>query len=248
MAHARRVLTMKRVAMLFAGMSLATPAHAVDSSGWLKERMYRVAMAAGQDAEPVRATLSDEMVLRLDQPGGTIAVPRALIALAPSPEAIDGLLALILSYSVPLKAETRGNGRGVAIGASGGALPGNEDRTRPRSASSDRAPATPAPDPAAQRKQRAWRGVGWYSRTRGCTAMLVEYLRLIALGGSAEIAGKRVTWRASRSAREILTDMGTLAYPSGEQCRARTDPEFEAVKADAAASVPASATGPQFGP
>lgn len=245
---------MIRLALPFAAMALmAAPAHAVDSAGWLKERMYRVAMAAGQDAEPVRATLSDEMALRLDQPGGTIAVPRALVALAPSPEAIDGLLALMLSYSVPLKVEARGNGRGVAIGASGGASgsarPEDEDRTRLRAAPpSERASDPPARDPAAQRKQRAWRGVGWYTRTRGCTAMLVDYLRLIASGGTAMIAGKSVTWRASRPARDILTDMGTLAYPSGEQCRARTDPEFEAVRADAAAAIPVSATGPQFGP
>ncbi len=238
---------MKHAFLLGLCLSWSGVAQAIEPASWLQDRMDRVQVAAGQEVEPVHAVLTDERTLHLDQQGTRLKFPRVLVAIAPSPEAVDGLLALLLSYSIAVRKDPPGSRPRASVTGAGS----DPDTARTRgNAPADANPPSAAPDPLVLRKQRAWRGIGWYGRTRGCTAELVEYLRLIATGGSAVVNGKTIDWPASRPAREVLNDLGSLAYPSGEQCKLRPDPAFVSARAQAAADITASSIsgGPAFGP
>ena len=205
----------------------ASPAPTAPDS-WLQARMDRVSEAAGIGRGTMRAVLVDAGAIVLDERGSTFAVPRALLANAPSAQAIDGILAMELSYRQSDGSRRHGASAGeyAALGAlvavTGGVSDGTgtkviplDDSQRPMTRSSGG-------------REKALRGLRWTEAAGGCTAALVDYLRALARGP--------ITEGSASPARRLLADMGALASPSTQRCPTGDDQGFAIIQAQLSAS------------
>ena len=77
----------------------------VSPRDWTQERLDRVLAAVGKAPGSVEVVLTDAPDLSTAARPDRLEVPRAAIALAPSTEAVDGLLAMLLSYAPEPKSE-----------------------------------------------------------------------------------------------------------------------------------------------
>jgi hypothetical protein len=200
------------------------PANAPDH--WLQTRMDRVSAAAGIGPGAVHVVLVDVGSIALSGRGPTVAVPRALVANAPSAAAVDGILAMLLSYRQFEAPRRHGASIGevaalaAVVAATGGASEGKNSKVIPTGAE-DR-PGTGEFDGRAM----ARRGVRWAEAAGGCTAVLTAYLR--------ELASEQAEGSSTLAARRLLVDMGSLAYPSAQRCPISDDQGFIAVRAQLA--------------
>ena len=226
--------------LLAACLVLGATAPRPDPSLWLQARLDRVLAGTGSQPGAVRAVLTEATELIAVQPADTLAFPRALLAMAPSAEAVDGMLAMMLSYRQP--GEVRRQGRridplsavayGAIVAGTGGAYdPGNPGSGR----SIPLGPGQPleGADPAALRRARAWQGARWNAQLGHCAAAQLAYLRSAARDTRLTLDGRPMLWRASPFARKVIDDLGAQAYPAAtEPCTTRDDPAFAAIQQD----------------
>ncbi len=204
------------VALVAAAPAPATP------DAWLQTRMDRIVEAAGFDRGVARTVLIMDRQLEIDGQGVTIAVPRSLVANAPSAQAVDGILAMLLSYrqeSVPRRGGASiGDLAALAtlVAATGGI---SEDKSTKVIPLGDgvRPPAN-----ALAGRSKAQRGARWMEAAGSCTSALTGYLRTLARGSVED--------GATIPARRLLADMGALAYPTAQPCMIDKDDGFSTVR------------------
>ncbi|QHL90534.1 hypothetical protein GVO57_06360 [Sphingomonas changnyeongensis] len=205
---------------------------------WLQDRLDRVLIAAGQVPGSVKAVISTEPMVQIGRPGEPVAVPGALILLAPNADAVDGLMAMILSFRAGDAAGTPRPTRatvgsvlalGALVALTGGVSDpeaGRDDKVIPLGTLNDRAGPGGAPD----RRQLAWRGARWHAIAGGCAEAQPAFLRFAGSAQSAVIEGRRVIWPGSRVAKEMLAGLGAQGQPGPDRCPSAADGALQAVK------------------
>lgn len=197
----------------------------------LQARADRILLAAGQDVTfPV--VISPDQDLPSITQTGPLAIPKALIAMAPTSEALDGLLAMLLSFRAGTKNPDRASELGSTLAAAGliAATGGATDAVEGKNHKT--IPLGTFPRDRAQRvdkKGLAQRGVRWNTLAGNCTRAQVAFLRLI---GSPRVssASRATSWEGSAFAREVVRDMGMEAYPRQETCNSEKNTDFDALK------------------
>ncbi len=193
-------------------VSTAEPA----SDTWLQIQVDQVLRSAGQPEGVIEAHWSSNDALRLQQRGPVISIPPALLATGASPDIMRGVLAMMIAYQqrdVPIK-----RGSNIAELATVAALTAATGGASTDEASTKLLPLIPQDaiglqdDPNAIRRQAAWRGARWNEAAGGCTGKLVAFLRKLSEGTIPPAFFGR------QAARRILSDMGSLAYPSADAC------------------------------
>ncbi|WP_332790340.1 hypothetical protein [Sphingomonas sp. GB1N7] len=198
---------------------------------WLQQRLDRILVAAGQSAGSIEAHWSSTEDLRLEQRGAVVAIPQSLVATAPSEQALDGVLSMVVAYQRQDARAKRGPSAGevaavVALTAlTGGATDGQSSNTKFLPIVPD-GMASRDVDFDAARRRAAWRGARWNVAVGGCTRELVAFLRHLATNPAVILGGKNSRLVSAEPARRILRDMGTLASPSDEPCAQASDPTF----------------------
>jgi hypothetical protein len=214
---------MMRAISAVVGVALVAAAPApVTQEAWLQTRMDRIVEAAGFDRGVVRTVLVTDRQLEIDGQGVTIAVPRGLVANAPSAQAVDGILAMLLSYRQESVLRRDGASIGdlaalaTLLAATGGI---SEDK------STKVIPLGDGVRPSASAlagRSKAQRGARWMEAAGSCTPALTGYLRTLAQGSIED--------GATVPARRLLADMGALAYPTTQPCVAEKDDGFSTVR------------------
>jgi len=216
--------------LLLIALAVATPAGAQPAAdAWLQSRLDRIAAAAGRDAGAPQVRVSEEARLRfMPDRAGRLQLSGAALRLAPDSRAVDGLLALMLSYAARLPASKAGPsvpGSIIAGAAYFGAL-----------AADNRAYMPDFPDEAlmeydaaiaryeanrTEARIAAARALDWAAKAGGCRAATVDYLRLLATSPTLD----------GRAAKRALDDLGSAVNDPDHDCPTPADPSFAAVKA-----------------
>ncbi|MBT2186730.1 hypothetical protein [Sphingobium nicotianae] len=208
-----------------------------DPAKWLQERLDRILARIGSAPGEVKIALSDASDVPWTHPAGTIQFPRALLVMAPSPEAVDGMLAMLLSYEEPGAGDARRPG-GLSARAYGGSGLSNDrdDQQVGLSVGPARPPETKAQTDL--RRDKAWQGARWNGQIGNCTAIQIDFLRDIGKEARLTIHGKPMIWPGSEFSRKVIAYLGAQAYPGGDRrCRtSETDPDFALVKQSAQAA------------
>lgn len=208
----------------------------VSPRDWTQERLDRVLAAVGKAPGSVEVVLTDAPDLSTASLPDRLELPRAAIALAPSTEAVDGLLAMLLSYApepksgrnklTPLSALAFG---ALVAGTGGASDPstGRDSKIIPLGGQ-----AAPSNDVSGIGQARAWRGARWHGFLGHCGTTQVEFLRKIGRPASVTVAARTMNWTGSAFARRAIADLGIQGTPSNETCQPLPDGRFEGIRAE----------------
>jgi hypothetical protein len=231
--------------VLIAALVVAAPAAAQPAAspsaadGWLQARLDRISASArrGAGAPEIRVVEDSRLRFAPDKTG-RLQLSKAALRLAPDSRAVDGLLALMLSYSARLPISRAGQsvpGSVIAGAAYYGALAADNQAYLPDFP--DEAlmeyDAAIARYEANRHEARiaAARALDWAAKSGGCRAATVDYLRVLATSPTLD----------GRVARRVLDDLGPAVNDPDNDCPTPADPSFAAVKASLtspAAAVP----------
>lgn len=224
----------KPIRTLMLGGMLLILSGAADSpdsatSRWLQSRVDRILVAAGQDV-PINVVISSGKELT-PEINGRLQVPEAMIKLAPTTQALDGLLAMLLSFHLG-DGPPRKDGLAPTIAAAAllAATGGTTDATEGKNVKTiplgDFTSATPR---RAGRAALSLRGLRWNTLAGNCVTSQIAFLKLIG-SPEAPITSKSTTaWPGSQFAREVIRDLGMEAYPRQETCDETRLPDFISV-------------------
>ncbi len=236
----RRLLIVLAASLLMAAAdpipspSLTPP---VTPASWLQERLDRILARTGSAPGEVKAVLTDATEVPWVHQTGTVQFPRALLVMAPSAEAVDAMLAMLLSYEQPDVTDPRGT-EGVSARVLGGSglSDDRDERQTGLTVGSPRVPETKAQ--AEQRRLKAWQGARWNGHIGNCMAVQVDFLRAIGKEARLTIGGKPTFWPGSVFSRKVIEYLGAQAYPGGDRrCRASEDPDFARIKQEVTGEV-----------
>ena len=233
---------MKLVGLAALSALIATPALANPAEGWLQSRLDVVATAARLPEGTTRVRIVDTRQLSFAPTAdGSLHFPAALLATAPDRDAVDGLLAVLLSNARPRNSAKPSGvarellGTAAFIGgaaASGGDVPrdgypaGNTERQIQLSAdvaNRDRRIARTE----AESRIIAARALTWTQTARSCPASLVGWLRSLA------VASQGQAFDGVTAARHLLIDLGSSVGDPGDGCTPTHDAAFEAARENA---------------
>lgn len=207
----------------------------VSPRDWTQARLDRVLAAVGKAPGSVEVVLTDAPDLSAALPD-RLELPRAAIALAPNAEAVDGLLAMLLSYAPEPKSERNkltplsALAFGALVAGTGGASDpstGRDSKLIPLGG-----PAAPANDASGSGQARAWRGARWHGFLGHCGATQVEFLRKMGRPASVTVAARTINWTGSAFARRAIADLGIQGTPSNETCQPQPDGRFDGIRAE----------------
>lgn len=210
-------------------LSAAADAPDPATSAWLQSRVDRILVAAGQDV-PIPVVISSGKELAPEM-RGPLQVPEAMIKLASSTQALDGLLAMLLSFHMgdgpPSK---RGLAPTIAaaalLAATGGttdAAEGKNVRTIPLGDFTSAAPRR------AGGSALSLRGLRWNTLAGNCVTSQIAFLKRIGSPEAPITPGSTTAWPGSRFARDVIRDLGMEAYPRQETCYETRLPHFISV-------------------
>lgn len=204
--------------------------HLATPSGWLQEHLDRILARTGRAPGDVKAVIAETTDLPWVHPAGTLQFPRALLVMAPSAEAVDAMLAMLLSYGQ----EEANDGRHGAADAPLARIRGNGSDADGRQdslgfeAGSGRAPVVE--EAAEVRRRKAWQGARWNGQIGNCAAVQTDFLRATGREARITLDGKPMTWPGSPFSRKVIEYLGAQAYPGEERCRTRPDPDFARIR------------------
>jgi hypothetical protein len=238
--EAVRTLATMIAAVLAIGAADAPPgpptpkAAAIRPSDWLQERLDRILARTGKAPGEVKAVIADTTDLPWTHPAGMVQFPRALLVMAPSPEAIDGMLAMLLSYRQEEPGGRQGGGLASirasgTFGAAGDTL-SDQDGSRSGRGGQAGAAMPVTEDPAEVRRARAWQGARWNGQIGNCAAVQVDFLRATGREARIILDGKPAVWPGSPFSRKVIEYLGAQAYPAEQRCRTREDPAFAVIQ------------------
>lgn len=195
---------------------------APDASAWLQERLDRILARTGKAPGDVKAVITDTTELPWTHPAASLQFPRALLVMAPSAEAVDGMLAMLLSFG--LETEKRSDpAPTISLGSSSSFSSDPKDQRDARTG--------PVPkEQAEERREKAWQGARWNSQIGNCAAVQVDFLRATGKEARITLAGKPSVWPGSPFSRKVIEYLGAQAYPAEQRCRTREDPTFAAIQ------------------
>lgn len=233
----RRLLIVLAASLVMAAAD-PTPAPSPSSPGtppvtptsWLQERLDRILARTGSAPGEVKAVLTDATEVPWVHPTRTVQFPRALLVMAPSAEAVDAMLAMLLSYEQPNATDPRGTeGLSTRMRGSAGLSDDRDEQQTGLAVGSPRVPETKAQ--AEQRRLKAWQGARWNGQIGNCMAIQVDFLRAIGKEARLTIGGKPALWPGSVFGRKVIEYLGAQAYPGGDRrCRTSEDPDFARIK------------------
>ncbi len=204
----------------------------VKPSDWLQERLDRILARTGKAPGYVKAVIADITDLPWAHPPGSLQFPRALLVMAPSPEAVDGMLAMLLSYGQEPADDTRSAGLATirASGTFGASDDNRSDTDSLRNGGSGAGRAPIAGDAGDARRAKAWQGARWNGQIGNCAAVQVDFLRATGREARIMLDGKSMLWPGSPFSRKVIEYLGAQAYPAEQRCRTREDPAFAQIQ------------------
>lgn len=213
----------------------AAPVSANPAEPWLQSRLDTVAAAARLPEGVARVRIVDATVLTFaPAPDGSLRFPAVLLATAPDRDAVDGLLAVLLSNARPRNsAKPSGVARdllGTAAFLGGAAASGGDQTGEGYPASATKKQIQLSADVAdsdrrlarseAESRIVAARAVNWARTAGSCPTSLVAWMRSLASASQGQ-AFDGVT-----TARHLLADLGSGAGDPGDGCAPATDAAF----------------------
>ena len=217
----------------------AAPVAANPADLWLQSRLDTVAAAARLPDGIARVRIVDTSVLTFAPAGdGSLRFPALLLATAPDRDAVDGLLAVMLSNARPRNAaKPSGVARellGTAAFLGGAAVSGGDQIGEGYPASEAKKQIQLDADVAdsdrrlarseAESRIVAARAVNWTRTAGSCPTSLTGWLRSLAAASQGK-AFDGVT-----AARHLLADLGGGAGDPGDGCTPTTDAAFVAAR------------------
>lgn len=218
-----------RTSML-AGMLLilsgASDAPDPATSRWLQSRVDRILVAAGQDV-PIPIVISSGKELAPES-RGPLQVPEAMIKLAPTTQALDGLLAMLLSFHLGEDPPRKGGlaptiAAAALLAATGGTTDAAEGKNVKTIPLGD---FTSATSRRGGRTALSLRGLRWNTLAGNCVTSQIAFLRLIGSPEAPTTSKSTTAWPGSQFARVVIRDLGMEAYPRLETCDETRLPDF----------------------
>lgn len=226
---------MKLVGLLALSALVATPTLANPAEVWLQSRLDIVAAAARvpDGTTIVRIVDAPQLSVR-PAADGVLRFPAALLATAPDRDAVDGMLAVLLSNARPRNsAKPSALARDVLGTAAfiGGAVASNDNVplvVRPAGETENRVQLSADLADSNRRFARsereariiAARALTWTQTAGSCPASLVAWLRRLA------VASQGQTFDGVTTARHLLADLGSSTGDPGNGCTPTRDAAF----------------------
>jgi hypothetical protein len=215
-----------RKAILAITLLQSQPATASVAEERLQSRLDRILVGAGYSPKDTTVKISDDRDLRLDPTNRTVSVPRTLVLLAPSWDALDGLMSMMVSWQAfdrssgsKKKEPTIASALAFAslMAASGGVTDGESEsiKTIPindtRQGHSFRSAKI---EPGG----RSLRGARWQAIVGSCSNAQISFLRYAASEQHGYFEGSSITWPGSAFARQAVASLGMLGHFQPDSC------------------------------